>query len=170
MTRRKPPTKDWAVHALDPKRSTSLSDVKDIVRYPLCGTADRGYGGFCFAKGPRFVTCKKCKKLLRAKPVISGTPPKPKVTRWSSSKPAPSRLPGESPWPVETQLSKDIREAINRACAENGSNTPDHILAEYMLSCLMAFDKAVQARAAWYGRMDKPGASTREVTAPVSVT
>lgn len=71
---------------------------------------------------------------------------------------------------METQLSKDIRAAINRACAENGSNTPDHILADYMLACLIAFDKAVQARAAWYGRMDKPGASSRDVsfTAPVS--
>ncbi len=81
MTRRKPSAKEWVVHALDPKRSTSLSDVKDIVRYPLCGTADRGYGGFCFAKGPRFVTCKKCKKLLRALPVTKGKASKPpKVT------------------------------------------------------------------------------------------
>lgn len=54
-------------------------------------------------------------------------------------------------------LRSKIRHALNSASAENGSNTPDFILAEFLAECLTAFDKAVQARATWYGRMDLPG-------------
>jgi hypothetical protein len=49
--------------------------------------------------------------------------------------------------PVEARsLASDIQHAINFHSAENGSNTPDFILAEYLLGCLAAFDKAVQMR------------------------
>lgn len=55
-------------------------------------------------------------------------------------------------------LRSDIETAINCASAENGSNTPDFILAEYLTSCLSAFDAAVNRREQWYGREDKgPG-------------
>lgn len=47
-------------------------------------------------------------------------------------------------------LEVDIKRAINCASAENGSNTPDFILAEYLLDCLAVFDKAVSAREKWY--------------------
>lgn len=49
-------------------------------------------------------------------------------------------------------LRQDIEHAINCNCAENGSNTPDFMLAEYLTDCLAAFDKAVAAREKWYGR------------------
>lgn len=49
-------------------------------------------------------------------------------------------------------LRSDIESAINRHCAENASNTPDFILAEYLLGCLDAFDAAVSRREQWYGR------------------
>ena len=49
-------------------------------------------------------------------------------------------------------LRKDIETAINRNCAENGSNTPDFILAEYLTDCLAAFDKASRSREKWYGK------------------
>lgn len=35
---------------------------------------------------------------------------------------------------------------------ENGSNTPDYILADYLSECLAAFDKAVSMRERFYGR------------------
>jgi hypothetical protein len=54
-------------------------------------------------------------------------------------------------------LRKEIESALNRNCAENGSNTPDFILAEYLMDCLLAFDKTVKRRAQWYGRIDAPG-------------
>jgi hypothetical protein len=56
-----------------------------------------------------------------------------------------------------SELQKDIESAINRHSAENGSNTPDFILAQYLVSCLAAFDAAVNRRSAWYGREDAPG-------------
>jgi len=50
----------------------------------------------------------------------------------------------------KSQLRTDIEEAINRNSAENGSDTPDFILAEFLVSCLDAFDKTVHARSNWY--------------------
>ena len=44
-----------------------------------------------------------------------------------------------------------IEEAINRTSAENKSNTPDFILAQYLIDCLTAFDKTTKARDKWYG-------------------
>ena len=55
------------------------------------------------------------------------------------------------------ELLKRLGSAINQTSAENGSNTPDFVLAEYLAACLDVFDDAVQKRAAWYGRMDEPG-------------
>lgn len=49
-------------------------------------------------------------------------------------------------------LADDIRAAINRRSRENVSNTPDFILAEYMLACLTAFETASLAREGWYGK------------------
>lgn len=51
-----------------------------------------------------------------------------------------------------SKLRKEIEHAINCNSAENGSNTPDFILAEYLTDCLTAYDKAVTAREKWYGR------------------
>lgn len=56
-------------------------------------------------------------------------------------------------------LRKEIEQAINRNCAENGSDTPDFILAEYLTECLGAFDKAVTAREKWYGRKSDGGST-----------
>lgn len=47
---------------------------------------------------------------------------------------------------VSIGLRENIRFAINCASAENGSNTADYILADYLTSCLAAFDRAVLAR------------------------
>lgn len=45
-----------------------------------------------------------------------------------------------------------IREAINSVSAENGSDTPDFILAQFLIGCLNVFDNAVRKREDWYGR------------------
>ena len=47
---------------------------------------------------------------------------------------------------------QELTIAINRACAESESNTPDFILAEYLASCLAAWNKGVKRREDWYGR------------------
>ena len=54
----------------------------------------------------------------------------------------------------------ELQSLLNQCCKENGSNTPDFILAEYLRACLDAFDAAVTKRSDWYGRHDKPGSST----------
>ena len=51
-----------------------------------------------------------------------------------------------------SNLEDEITDAINRNSAENGSNTPDLILGEYLTACLAAFNQATNAREKWYGR------------------
>lgn len=46
----------------------------------------------------------------------------------------------------------ELSALINRHSRENGSGTPDFILAQYMAACLDGFDNAVRLREAWYGR------------------
>jgi hypothetical protein len=50
------------------------------------------------------------------------------------------------------ELIDKIAGAINSVSAENGSNTPDFILAEFLVKCLRAFDSASWAREKWYGQ------------------
>ena len=54
------------------------------------------------------------------------------------------------------QLERDIREVLNRHSAENGSNTPDCVLAKYLMNRLEAFNKAVNAREQHAGRPPAP--------------
>ncbi len=62
--------------------------------------------------------------------------------------------PGESI--MLSDFRKDIEGTINRYSKENGSNTPDFILAQYLVDSLGAYDKAVTAREKWYGREPVP--------------
>src|ERR1700690_3112201 len=50
------------------------------------------------------------------------------------------------------QLVDDFAKAINRVSGENGSNTPDFILAEFLVRCLKAFDITSRTREKWYGK------------------
>lgn len=54
-------------------------------------------------------------------------------------------------------LLRDLERVLNGHSRENQSNTPDFLLAEYLLACLSAYEVTVRARAGWYGRMDTPG-------------
>ncbi len=56
-----------------------------------------------------------------------------------------------------SSLREQIEHAINRASAENGSNTPDYILANYLTDCLDTFGKAVMRRSEFYGFRDAIG-------------
>ena len=46
----------------------------------------------------------------------------------------------------------ELTALLNKHSMENDSGTPDHVLAQYLKSCLGAFDKAVQGREAWHGK------------------
>jgi hypothetical protein len=54
-------------------------------------------------------------------------------------------------------LRQKLEDAINSVSAENGSNTPDYILADYLMSCLAAYDCATVRRDEWYGVTLRPG-------------
>ena len=49
-------------------------------------------------------------------------------------------------------FQKDLETLINRHSMENGSDTPDFILAEYLCDCLASFEVASCRRERWYGR------------------
>ena len=54
-------------------------------------------------------------------------------------------------------FAQQLTATINDHCVENNSNTPDFILATYMLDCLSAFEKASNARETWFGKSLKIG-------------
>jgi hypothetical protein len=60
----------------------------------------------------------------------------------------------------ESDFQKELASVINRHSRENGSNTPDFILATYLSACLDAFNDASKAREKWYGVENKPGQSS----------
>lgn len=66
-------------------------------------------------------------------------------------------------------FTTELETAINKWSKENGSNTPDFILAKFLSVVLGAFDTAVCERANWYGHMDRPGQS-KEADAPLQPT
>ena len=60
----------------------------------------------------------------------------------------------------------ELKELINKYGKENDSNTPDYILAEFLLQCLVAFNYAIIRRAKWFGRMDEPASMNQISIAP----
>jgi len=59
-------------------------------------------------------------------------------------------------------FTKELETLINRYSKENGSNTPDFILAEYLNDCIIHFNKAVMRRSEWYGFVDRIGYAAEE--------
>ena len=49
-------------------------------------------------------------------------------------------------------MENELAAMLNSYSAENRSDTPDYILAEYMLDCLAAWNVACRKRENWYGR------------------
>jgi hypothetical protein len=50
------------------------------------------------------------------------------------------------------EFTKELAGLINKHSLENGSNTPDFILAEYLTECLKSFNKTSRRREKWYGK------------------
>ena len=50
------------------------------------------------------------------------------------------------------KIEQELTTLLNRYSLENGSDTPDFILAQYLLACLAAYNTAVSQREVWYGR------------------
>lgn len=49
-------------------------------------------------------------------------------------------------------LQDELTALLNRYSAENGSDTPNFILANYLLGCLTSFNEATNRRERWFGR------------------
>jgi len=67
-----------------------------------------------------------------------------------------SDLPELQATEIQETFQISLEHLINRHCMENDSNTPDWILAQYMMSCLKAFNVATQQRENWHDRDPRP--------------
>ena len=67
---------------------------------------------------------------------------------------------------MSDELVKAITTALNYHSAENVSNTPDFILAEFLAACLAAFNTAVQQRETSYGRDARPSETAAALSLP----
>jgi hypothetical protein len=61
-------------------------------------------------------------------------------------------------------LSKEIAKLINKYSAESLSETPDYILAEYLIDCLAAYNKAVVWKEKWNSSYGVP--SSEQIDGP----
>jgi hypothetical protein len=71
--------------------------------------------------------------------------------------PVPSRLtepPEIEPWRAASgpTFAGELTSLLNRYTQETASDTPDWILAQYLLGCLAAWNQGIQHREQWYGR------------------
>ena len=53
-------------------------------------------------------------------------------------------------------IHNEFRATINRHSIENDSNTPDYMLADYLVACLDAWNETTQSREKFYGREARP--------------
>jgi hypothetical protein len=63
-------------------------------------------------------------------------------------------------------LNEELTKLLNIHSVENRSNTPDFILAEFMLTCLRAYEKASKDRESWYGQYLYPGRGSQATSIP----
>jgi hypothetical protein len=56
-------------------------------------------------------------------------------------------------------FENDLRQLLNEYSQENGSDTPDFILARYLNDCLTAWNHGMAARRRWYGDVKVPTSS-----------
>lgn len=54
--------------------------------------------------------------------------------------------------PPERSFQQELAALINRKSLENGSDTPDFILANFIVRAIEAFDATTAEREKWYGR------------------
>lgn len=74
--------------------------------------------------------------------------------------PKPQQLASADPTQHEREsaFERDLAGVINKHSRENGSNTPDFILAAYLVDCLQNFDRIMLWRQKWYSPEGVPAA------------
>jgi hypothetical protein len=86
--------------------------------------------------------------LVHDGPVIRGSVPASENLPDSATHDAPEKV--ADPNCRGEGFTKTLENALNCHSAETASDTPDFILAEFLVGCLDAFDRAVVARNRWY--------------------
>ncbi len=64
---------------------------------------------------------------------------------------------------ISISFRDKLKSLINEENIENGSNTPDFILREYLCDCLEAFDRAVVSRDRSHGQDTWINSITKEM-------
>lgn len=64
---------------------------------------------------------------------------------------------------INDEFKKELQHLINRYSIENGSNTPDFLLADYLVTCLENFNNISKQREQWYGTSLIPGTKTPSI-------
>lgn len=72
--------------------------------------------------------------------------PSDQTVDWDIDKNQPAEVT-----PAPSELAQGLQDVINRSSAENGSGTPDFILATFLEDVLYCFNRTVRDRAAWRG-------------------
>jgi hypothetical protein len=119
-------------------RAENLAESAEIVRVPdqqtLYGIETRSDGKvYGFARGSE----RKCDLFSRL--------------TWDEALAAISSYINP-PVQAAASFEQELEGLINRHSQENGSNTPDFILASYLVGCLKTWNEAVTVREKWYGR------------------
>lgn len=54
-----------------------------------------------------------------------------------------------------SDFKKELQGLINKYSMENGSDTPDFLLAQYLVDCLNAYNRVTYAKEKWYSNSDR---------------
>jgi len=65
----------------------------------------------------------------------------------------------------DLEFEQELEALLNKYSRENGSDTPDWILAAYLQTCLSLFDATVNARKAWYQSDQEPNKNLEDILA-----
>ena len=49
-----------------------------------------------------------------------------------------------------SKFSKELEDLINKNCIEDDSDTPDFLLAEYLIGCLEMYSRVTKKRDKWF--------------------
>ncbi len=55
-----------------------------------------------------------------------------------------------------SDFEKELTTLLNKHNRENASDTPDYILAMFLINCLAAWNEATQQRETFHGRDSRP--------------
>lgn len=62
------------------------------------------------------------------------------------------------------EFRKDLAGLLNRYSQENGSDTPDWILADHLIGCMHAWNNAIRMRDKWWGFRPWSALSTSSIS------